>query len=92
MDPVRLQVRAAVELRRAGRLTEAEESLRALVSAPVTTATARLEAYLELGKTLDRLNRRRSAQICYRRMLALTDDWTWREQARRFYRQAYSGE
>lgn len=92
MDPVRLDVRAAVKLRRVGKLAEAEKALRELVGGPATTATARLEAYLELGKTLDRQGRRRSAQSCYRRMLALTDDWTWREQARRFYRQAYRGE
>lgn len=92
MDPVLADVRSAVEIRRAGQLIEAEQRLRELVTAPVTTANARLQAYLELGKTLDRLGRRRSAQSCYRRMLALTDDWTWREQARRFYRQAYRGE
>lgn len=92
MDPVLAEVRSAVELRRAGRLSEAERRLQGLVTAPVTTAAARLQAYLELGKTLDRLGRRRSAQSCYRRMLALTDDWSWREQARRYYRQPYRGE
>lgn len=51
----------------------------------------RVAAYLELGKSLDLLGRRRSAQACYRRILSLTDDWTWRDQARRLFRKAYRG-
>ena len=51
--------------------------------------TARVTAYLELGKALDLLGKRRSAQACYRRIMALTDDWTCRDQARRLFRQPY---
>ena len=92
MDPILQRVRAAAELRRNGDAAEAERILQRLILAPVTTAAARLEAYLELGKTLDRLGRRRSAQHCFRRILALTDDWRWREQARKLYRLGYRGE
>lgn len=91
LDPALTEVRSALELRRAGRLEEAERRLRALVAQPVATAAARLQAYLELGKTCDRLGRRRDAQAAYRRILALTDDWSWREKARRFYRRPYRG-
>ena len=87
-----MDVRAGVELRRQGKLEEAAKLLHELVAAPAATAAARLHAYLELGKTYDRLGKRRSAQGCYRRILALTDDWSWRDQARRFYRQAYRGQ
>ncbi len=53
--------------------------------------TVRVSAYLELGKALDLLGRRRSAQACYRRIMALTDDWTYRDQARRLFRKPYRG-
>ena len=58
-------------------------------SNPRLTQRARVEAYLTLGKCYDQLGRRRSAQACYRRILALTDDWTYREPARRYFRQAF---
>ncbi|MBI1356678.1 MAG: hypothetical protein GC160_20250 [Acidobacteria bacterium] len=86
------QVRAARELRLSGDAAAAERLLEGVITAPVTTAAARLEAYLELGKTHDCLGRRRSAQQCYRRILALTDDYRWREQARILYRKGYRGE
>ena len=89
---MRERVRRAAAARREGRLTEAADELRAVLDAPLVTQVARVEAYLELGKTYDRLRRRRDAQACYRRILALTDDYTYREQARRLYRLAYRGE
>ncbi len=53
------------------------------------TQNARVTAYLELGKAFDLLGKRRSAQACYRRIMSLTDDWTYRDQARRLFRRAY---
>lgn len=89
---MRDRVHRAAAVRRDGRLTEAAQALRAVLAAPLVTQIARVEAYLELGKTYDRLGRRRDAQACYRRILALTDDYSYREPARRFYRRPYRGE
>lgn len=86
------QVRRAAAARRGGRLDEAETALRAVLDAPLVTQVARVEAYLELGKTYDRMGRRRQAQACYRRILALTDDCGYREPARRLFRRAYRGD
>ena len=83
------QVRQAEADRQAGRAREAASTLEALLQSPDFTQRARVEAYLALGKCYDQLDRRRSAQACYRRILALTDDWSYREPARRYYRQPY---
>ncbi len=90
--PMTARVQRAAAARRQGRFADAETALRAILDAPLVTQAARVEAYLELGKTYDRLERRRDAQACYRRILALTDDWTYREPARTFFRKAYTGQ
>ena len=69
---------------------EASHTLETLLESPDFTQRARVEAYLTLGKCYDQLGRRRSAQACYRRILALTDDWTYRRgRRRRYFRQAF---
>ena len=83
------QVRQADADRGAGRAGEAAGALEALLQTPDFTQRTRVEAYLALGKCYDQLGRRRSAQSCYRRILALTDDWSYREPARRYYRQPF---
>ena len=85
------RVRQADAERRAGRALEASRSLESLLDSADFTQKARVEAYLALGKCYDQLGRRRSAQACYRRILALTDDWNYREPARRYFRQAFRG-
>jgi tetratricopeptide (TPR) repeat protein len=88
-DPMLDQVRRAEAERQAGRPVDAARELEALLDTPDFTQRARVEAYLALGKCYDQLGRRRAAQACYRRILALTDDWGYREPARRYYRQAF---
>lgn len=88
-DPLLAQVRQADAERRSGRVAEAAQALEALLQSPGFTQRARVEAYLALGKCHDQLGRRRSAQACYRRILALTDDWSYREPARRYFRQPF---
>ena len=90
-DPMLAQVRQADAERQSGRPLEASRALEALLGSPDFTQRARVEAYLALGKCYDQLGRRRSAQGCYRRILALTDDWGYREPARRYYRQPFRG-
>ena len=84
-------VRRAEAERQAGRPLEAARALQTLLETSDFTQRARVEAYLALGKCYDQLGRRRAAQACYRRILALTDDWGYREPARRYYRQAFRG-
>jgi tetratricopeptide (TPR) repeat protein len=66
-------------------------ALESRIAAPVVSAAARVQAYLELGKAYDLAGRRSDAQACYRRILALSDDWFYREQARRLFRRPYRG-
>ena len=90
-DPILNRVRGAVALRRDGFPAEAETLLSRLTEDPSGGARARVEAWLELGKARDLLGRRSKAQACYRRVLALTDDWRYREQARALFRKPYVG-
>ena len=89
LDPMLAQVRRADAQRQAGQLRDAARTLEALLRTADFTQRARVEAYLALGKCYDQLERRRSAQSCYRRILALTDDWSYREPARRYFRQPF---
>ncbi len=70
----------------AGDPRAAERHFRFLVNEPGCPSNVRVEAYIGLGKALDRGGKRRAAQACYRRVLALTDDWTYRRPARALYR------
>lgn len=79
-------VREATDLRQAGQVEEATRRLRVFLDGPQVTASARVEGYFELGRCYDQLGRRRDAQACFRRILALSDDWNHRERARRAYR------
>ena len=88
-DPMLAKVREADANRLAGRVREAAAALEALIQTADFTQRARVEAYLALGKCYDQLGRRRSAQACYRRIMALTDDWNYREPARRYFRQPF---
>ena len=72
----------------AGDLPAAERHFRRAVNEPGCAANVRVEAYIGLGKSLDRRGERRAAQACYRRVLALTDDWKYRRLARSLYRRA----
>jgi len=56
------------------------------VAGPPESQHARVEAYLELGRAYRAAGRLRDARGCFRRVLALTDDWRHREQARRLYK------
>ena len=85
-------VNRAAQVRRDGRVQEAAEKLRAILDSPLITQVGRVEAYMELGKAYDRLGRRRDAQACFRRILALTDDVRYRQEARKLYRKAFRGE
>ena len=89
LDQMLTQVRQADDARQAGRVHEAAQILEELLRSPDFTQRSRVEAYLALGKCHDQLGRRRSAQACYRRILALTDDWSYREPARRYFRQPF---
>ncbi len=82
-------VRRADAERAGGRAREAAATLEQALEGENLTQRARVEAYLALGKCYDELGRRRSAQACYRRILALTDDWAYREPARRYFRRAF---
>lgn len=88
-DPMLSKVREADAERLAGRAREAAAALEALIQTADFTQRARAEAYLALGKCYDQLGRRRPAQACYRRILALTDDWSYREPARRYFRRPF---
>jgi len=79
-------VREAADLRKLGQTEQAVRRLRAFLDGPQITASARVEGYFELGRCYDELGRRRDAQACFRRILALSDDWNHRERARRAYR------
>lgn len=84
-DPT-VKVREAAALRHRGEHQAAIQQLREFLNGPQITASARVEGYFELGRCLDELGRRRDAQACFRRILALSDDWNHRERARRLYR------
>ncbi len=84
-DPM-ATVRAAAMLRQSGSHQTAINRLREFLDGPQITASARVEGYFELGRCLDEVGRRRDAQACFRRILALSDDWDHRERARRLYR------
>lgn len=79
-------VREAAHLRRSGQSEQAVRRLRAFLDGPQITASARVEGYFELGRCYDEMGSRREAQACFRRILALSDDWNHRERARRAYR------
>jgi tetratricopeptide (TPR) repeat protein len=83
------RVRRAEAERQSGRPLEASRVLEPLLESTDFTQRARVEAYLVLGKCYDQLGRRRDAQACYRRILALTDDQAYRDLARRYFRQPF---
>ncbi|MCB9384156.1 MAG: tetratricopeptide repeat protein [Bryobacterales bacterium] len=88
-DPMLVLVRRADAARREGRPGEAARELEQALRSDDFSQKARVEAYLALGKCYDELGRRRDAQACYRRILALTDDWNYREPARRYFRKPF---
>jgi Tfp pilus assembly protein PilF len=84
-DPASSLIQEAFERRHAGDAAAARALLERAVE-EAESANARVQAYIELGKVLDTLGKRQSAQSCFRRVMSLTDDWTFRDEARRLFR------
>jgi Tfp pilus assembly protein PilF len=84
-DPASALIQEALLRRTLGDDSAARELLEQAVNR-AESANGRVRAYIELGKTLDSLGKRRSAQSCFRRVMSLTDDWTFRDEARRLFR------
>ena len=84
-DPASALIQEALQLRSAGDDSAARILLERAVE-DAESANVRVRAYIELGKVLDKLGKRQSAQSCFRRVMSLTDDWTFRDEARRLFR------
>ncbi|MDA0206868.1 MAG: hypothetical protein O3A53_14760 [Acidobacteria bacterium] len=85
-DPASALIQEAFERRNSGDAGAARALLERAVE-EAESANARVQAYIELGKVFDALGKRQSAQSCFRRVMSLTDDWTFRDEARRLFRQ-----
>ena len=88
-DPASALIQEAFERCNAGEAGAARALLERAVE-EAESANVRVQAYIELGKVHDTLGKRKSAQSCFRRVMSLTDDWTYRDEARRLFR-AHSG-
>lgn len=85
-DPATALIQEALQSRADGNPSAARTMLEQAVRQSLS-ANNRVRAYIELGKVLDQLGKRQSAQSCFRRVMSLTDDWTFRDEARRRFRQ-----
>ena len=85
-DPATAIIQEALQSRASGDPVAARILLERAVQQSLS-ADSRVRAYIELGKVLDQLGKRQSAQSCFRRVMSLTDDWTFRDEARRRFRQ-----
>ena len=84
-DPASALIQEALQHRADGDHTAAQALLERAVD-EAETANARVRAYIELGKLLDALGKRQSAQSYFRRVMSLTDDWRFRDEARKLFR------
>jgi Tfp pilus assembly protein PilF len=84
-DPASALIQEALERRNGGDNAAARALLERAVE-EAESAKGRVQAYIELGKLLDALGKRQSAQSCFRRVMSLTDDWTFRDEARKLFR------
>jgi Tfp pilus assembly protein PilF len=84
-DPASALIQEALQQRNRGDNAAARALLERAVEES-ETANARVRAYIELGKVLDALGKRQSAQSCFRRVMSLTDDWRFRDEARKLFR------
>ena len=84
-DPASSLIQEALQRRNSGDNAAARALLERAVEES-ETANTRVRAYIELGKVLDALGKRQSAQSCFRRVMSLTDDWRFRDEARRLFR------
>ena len=84
-DPASALIQEALQHRNRGDAAAARVLLERAVEES-ETANARVRAYIELGKVLDALGKRQSAQSCFRRVMSLTDDWRFRDEARKLFR------
>lgn len=84
-DPASALIQEALQRRNGGDHAAARALLELAVE-EAESANARVQAYIELGKVLDTLGKRQSAQSCFRRVMSLTDDWRFRDEARKLFR------
>ena len=84
-DPASALIQEALQRRNSGDAAAAQVLLERAVE-EAETANARVRAYIELGKVLDSIGKRQSAQSCFRRVMSLTDDWRFRDEARKLFR------
>jgi tetratricopeptide (TPR) repeat protein len=84
-DPASALIHEALQRRNVGDNAAALSLLERAVE-EAESANARVRAYIELGKVLDTLGKRQSAQSCFRRVMSLTDDWRFRDEARKLFR------
>jgi len=84
-DPASALIQEALQRRSGGDNAAARALLERAVE-EAESANARVQAYIELGKVLDTLGKRQSAQSCFRRVMSLTDDWRFRDEARKLFR------
>ncbi len=84
-DPASALIQEALQHRNRRRQRRRKALLERAVE-EAESANARVQAYIELGKVLDTLGKRQSAQSCFRRVMSLTDDWRFRDEARRLFR------
>jgi hypothetical protein len=84
-DPASALIQEALQRRRLGDNDAARVLLERAVE-EAESANTRVRAYIELGKVLDALGKRQSAQSCFRRVMSLTDDWRFRDEARKLFR------
>lgn len=84
-DPASALIQEALMRRTSGDMAVAQQLLEQAIQESLS-ANSRVRAYIELGKVLDQLGKRQSAQSCFRRVMSLTDDWTYRNEARKLFR------
>ncbi len=89
-DPASALIQESLQHRSDGHLSSARKLLEQAIRQS-QSAHNRVHAYIELGKILDQLGKRQSAQSCFRRVMSLTDDWTYRDEARRLFRRRSGG-
>jgi Tfp pilus assembly protein PilF len=84
-DPASALIQEALQCRNAGDPLSARRLLETAVKQSQSSHN-RVRAYIDLGRVLDQLGKRQSAQSCFRRVMSLTDDWTYRDEARKLFR------